>query len=48
MDDIPDAFFINYKIGEPIDSNDDFKIEQETSNATSIWKDKGYATPSDY
>lgn len=47
IDDIPDAYFINYKIGEPIDSNDDFVPATEAANATSIWKDKAYATPSD-
>jgi hypothetical protein len=48
IDDIPDAFFINYKIGEPIDSNDDFNPTTEADKASSIWKDKGYATPADY
>lgn len=47
IDDIPDAFFVNYKMGEPIDSNDDFIPQNEINKASSIWYDKGYASPND-
>jgi hypothetical protein len=47
VDDIPDAFFVNYEVGEPIDSNDDFNAKNVTAAAETIWQDKNYAAPKD-
>lgn len=47
IDDIPDAFFVNYQIGDLIDTNDSYNAATESSKAASIWQDKGYATPVD-
>jgi hypothetical protein len=45
IDDLPDPFFINYKIGQPIVSPTDFNPNTSRDAATAIWKDKGYAAP---
>jgi hypothetical protein len=45
IDDLPDPFFINYKIGNPIISPTDYNPVTERDAATAIWKDKGYAAP---
>lgn len=45
VDDVPDAFFINYRIGAPIASATDYSPSQETANATSIAADRGLISP---
>jgi hypothetical protein len=45
VDDVPDAFFINYRIGAPIASATDFSVSQETANASSIAVDRGLIAP---
>jgi hypothetical protein len=40
VDDVPDAFFTNYKTGSPITSTSDYSPSQATSLATSIDTDK--------
>lgn len=45
IDDLPDPFFINYRIGEAIDSPEDFNPTSESQKASTIWFDKGYASP---
>ena len=40
VDDIPDAFFINYKVGDPITSATQFSPSGEMARATSINTDK--------
>jgi len=40
VDDLPDPFFINYKIGSPINSVNDFSPSNETASATSIDNDR--------
>jgi hypothetical protein len=45
IDDLPDPFFINYKIGAPIASPSDYNPVTEKETASAIWKDKGYAAP---
>ncbi|MBI1908397.1 hypothetical protein HYS28_03200 [Candidatus Uhrbacteria bacterium] len=39
-DDIPDAFFSNYTVGEPIMGADEYSVTEELVNATSINDDK--------
>lgn len=46
VDDIPDAFFINYRVGAPIASATDFSPSSETANASSIAADRGLIAPS--
>lgn len=41
VDDMPDAFFTNYKEGQPILSFNDFSPSAEEQNTTSIDQDKG-------
>ncbi|MEA3272294.1 MAG: hypothetical protein U9P90_01335 [Patescibacteria group bacterium] len=41
IDDVPDTFFINYQIGDPIESADDYDREAEMSSATTINDNKG-------
>jgi len=45
IDDVPDAFFINYRIGAPVASASDFRPSTETAAATSINTDRGLVTP---
>lgn len=45
VDDIPDAFFINYRVGAPIASATDYSRAQETANASSIAADRGLINP---
>ncbi len=40
IDDIPDPFFINYTIGDPINDSTDFNPAQATAGATSINADQ--------
>ncbi|MFZ6014956.1 MAG: hypothetical protein ACOYUZ_01200 [Patescibacteria group bacterium] len=40
IDDIPDAFFVNYAIGAPINSSADYNPAQESIDAISIDKDR--------
>jgi len=42
IDDIPDAFFSSYTIGEPIYSRDDFDLDGVGATVTSINHDKGF------
>lgn len=41
VDDMPDAFFTNYREGQPILSFNDFSPSAEEQNTTSIGQDKG-------
>ncbi len=41
VDDMPDAFFTNYKEGQPIVTFNDFSLNNERQNTTSIDQDKG-------
>jgi len=41
VDDIPDAFFVNYAMGAPIVSASDFDRDAELASATNINADKG-------
>ena len=45
VDDIPDAFFVNYRVGDPIASPGDFSPSAEQAKAPTIWQDKDYANP---
>jgi hypothetical protein len=45
VDDVPDAFFINYRIGAPIASATDYSVSQETALASSIAVDRGLISP---
>lgn len=47
VDDLPDPFFINYKMGSHITSASDFNPSGEKAAATDIWKDKGLPEPED-
>lgn len=44
VDDMPDAFFTNYKDGQPIESFNDFSPTAEEQNTTSIDQDKALQT----
>lgn len=46
--DLPDPFFINYTIGNPIISPSDYSPQAEKDSATTIWQDKSFAAPSGY
>src|SRR5688572_2361302 len=41
VDDVPDAFFVNYAVGAPISSAQDYDRNAELAAATSINSDKG-------
>ena len=41
VDDMPDPFFVNYRIGEPITSASQFSLEVSTQNSGNIDDDKG-------
>ncbi|OGL78411.1 hypothetical protein A3E39_02840 [Candidatus Uhrbacteria bacterium RIFCSPHIGHO2_12_FULL_60_25] len=43
--DLPDPFFINYQIGDPIASPSDFSPQSEKDSAPAIWSDKGWPQP---
>lgn len=47
VDDVPDPFFVNYKIGSPIPTSGEFSTANELALATSIGRDKNLdqATP---
>lgn len=40
IDDVSDVLFINYTVGTPIESTDDFHPSQAMSNASSIYEDQ--------
>lgn len=44
VEDIPDAFFTNYKIGNPINNLNDFDRGAETNSADTINRDKGISS----
>ena len=44
VDDIPDAFFTNYRLGSPIANASEFSPSDETSRATTIAVDRGLTT----
>lgn len=44
VDDIPDAFFTNYRLGSPIASANDFSPSTETTRAETIAVDRGLIT----
>lgn len=41
VDDVPDSFFVNYAIGEPIDEEDDYSPDEEAEVAPEISHDLG-------
>ncbi|NUM25058.1 MAG: hypothetical protein HUU49_00365 [Candidatus Buchananbacteria bacterium] len=43
IDDVPDSFFVNYKIGESIDSTSDFNADDEVSGVDTIEANHGLA-----
>jgi len=43
VDDVPDSFFVNYQIGNPINDVSDFNPDQELSNVDSIESNKNLA-----
>ncbi len=43
--DIPDAFFVNYKVGEPITKTDDFSPEGRMAGIANISEDRIVITP---
>ncbi|MFZ6014957.1 MAG: hypothetical protein ACOYUZ_01205 [Patescibacteria group bacterium] len=45
IDDIPDPFFVNYRIGSSIAGKDDFNPGGEKAQAMYIWQDKGMEAP---
>lgn len=45
VDDIPDAFFANYDIGQPIDEASDYVLGEILANTTDIGDDKDIVTP---
>lgn len=45
VDDLPDPFFVNYRLGSAINSATDFAPTTETAFATSIGRDKGLDQP---
>ncbi len=45
VDDLPDAFYINYRQGSHITAKSDFNPSGEKAEATSIWKDKNLPAP---
>lgn len=45
VDDIPDAFFANYDIGQPIDEASDFILSDVLANTSDIGDDKNIITP---
>lgn len=48
IDDVPDAFFVNYTVGEPVTSATDFNLGQVVSSVRSISDNKGIgATPAE-
>ena len=44
--DLPDPFFINYTIGDPIISPSDYNQQAEKDGSPTIWQEKSWATPS--
>lgn len=46
VDDVPDAFFVNYKTGAEVSSSADFSPSAVTAKATSIAADRGLAVAS--
>lgn len=46
VDDLADPFFVNYKLGQPITSANEFSLESEVKNTTSIDQDKGLVSAS--
>ena len=47
IDDVPDGFFTNYTIGDPISSASDFDPAAETASVASINDDKGLQAPAE-
>ncbi len=47
VDDLPDAFFVNYRMGAPIQAASDFQPATETARASSINVDKGLLSPTE-
>lgn len=47
IDDVPDSFFANYTIGDPIESESDYDASSESAAATSINTDKGLLAPAE-
>lgn len=45
VDDIPDAFFANYTIGQPIDNAADYVLSDVLAKTTDIGDDKNIVTP---
>lgn len=45
IDDVPDAFFINYKVGSPITSTGDYSPTAETTAATNVDTELKATTP---
>lgn len=45
VDDIPDAFFANYRLGLPIDHPDDYIVQLALASADDINSDKGIDVP---
>ena len=45
VDDVLDAFFINYKIGSDIESLEDYNPAEELADTTSIDDDRGFNNP---
>ncbi len=45
VDDLPDPFFINYKMGSHINDASDFDPETVSTEAIAIWKDKSLPEP---
>lgn len=45
VDDIPDAFFANYTLGQPIDNANDYVLSDVLANTTDIGDDKNIITP---
>lgn len=43
--DLPDPFFINYSIGNPISSPSDYSPQAEKDSAVYIYQDKSWPTP---
>ncbi len=41
VQDVPDAFFVNYSVGAPISQSGDYEPETEKNNAQNISQDKG-------
>ncbi len=45
VDDIPDAFFANYTVGQPIDDANDYILSDVLAKTTDIGDDKNIVTP---